>query len=405
MSRIKMNGSNYYNTKTAIIPSVSWLLPPLPGERSSNKAMGYDGLVAPVSAIGSEAQQQAASVMTESTQEGQGDNPPNGEQIAIGDDIEPASAGSDNERGDDVKSLVDDFWKHPFRLEVDLKDPEWLPKITMQYVLHYSMKRGMPFNTTKNLLLLLSAMNILKEEVNMTVVQSAVDSNSTEALNSLKLRTCPRCGKDSIAPYIFCQNCLSEHQYIRLIQSCQVPSCLANNRTAYELLKEEQLLKNSNVTKPKRMRKGCERTREMREKVMKDGFKMHCHDTCVHSRTTSSAEECVFESLVGVLGDLIKNGMYGLLKHTTPGDSLDHIKKAIAGEWVSSASSYNRCQCYDKFNMREHALCIARRLDELQKQGTTDDYLSEGVQMFTDDNSPEKRMGLGSNAFGGGTKS
>ena len=72
MSRIKMNGSNYYNTKTAIIPSVSWLLPPLPGERSSNKAMGYDGKVAPVTANGSEAQQQAASVMTVCSFEGQG---------------------------------------------------------------------------------------------------------------------------------------------------------------------------------------------------------------------------------------------------------------------------------------------------------------------------------------------
>lgn len=238
--------------------------------------------------------------------------------------------------------------------------------------------------------------NLLKDEVDMKSILAGIDSDSTETLNSMKLRTCPKCKNNTIAPYIFCQKCLSKNK-IRLIESCQVPNCLANNRMAYELLTKEQLLETSNVKKPKRMRKQSEKTKKARDKVLQEGFDSHCHDICLHSRTSSSADECIFESLVGVFGDLIKNGLIGLLKHTTPKDSLDHIKKAVDGQWVSRALSYNRCQCYDELNMKEHATCIAKYLDTWREKMTIENYLSEGIRSFIQDSSPEKRMGLGGN--------
>lgn len=374
-------------------------MPPLPElMRGCNLIPLSEILAASSSDVGTEPPQ-TTSITTERVQtDGEGETGPTAaacDECLDSYGIEPASAGSDNDENEEAMSLVNDFWMHPFKLEVDLQDDDWLMNLKLKYLLNYSMKTGFSFNGTKNMLCLLHNMGLLKD-VNLKAIQTAVDSNATEALNSLKLRTCPECGKDSVAPYIFCQNCLPNKR-IRLIKSCQVPGCPANNRTAYELMKQDGFLERSNVKEPKSLKKQGESTEEKRNKVLSEGFETHSHDTCTHSRTTSTAEECVFESLVGVFGDMIKNGQIGLLRHTTPEDSLEHIKKAIAGKWVSSASSYNRLQCYNRLNMREHAMCIAQYLDSLQSGSNGDSYLKSGIDAFMHRNSPEKKMGLKGN--------
>lgn len=269
---------------------------------------------------------------------------------------------------------------------------DWENKNRNAYLEYTIQKRGIPFSTMKDVVQILCDADVPMKTINLSTLRTDVQNEFFESLGGMRLRKCPTCGSYSIAPYIFCQHCRKNGVAVRLIKSCQSPTCLGNNMI-YIAMKDgiDALSKRSKKRLHNQMKKN-----KGTEKLLRDRLENHLGDTCTHSRSTSTGEEHLVESFLCVIGDLIKDNAMDLLTNTTPEESFQQLDYMIQEGWASSALCYNRCLAYARLGMFEHARHIAQYFDSLDVSNPS--YLHKSIEEFMKDNSPEKITGLYSNS-------
>ena len=132
-------------------------------------------------------------------------------------------------------------------------------------------------------------LGLVREMDSLYALRRKVLGSSCERLGSVQLRRCPVCGAYSTAPYILCQDCWKEGKETCLRQGCQCDRLLAKSDT---------------ICNPPE-----EKIRE------------HMKDTCTH-RNSTVGDGYVLESLHCVIGDLIGEGLLGLIKDSSSIESL-----------------------------------------------------------------------------------
>lgn len=132
-------------------------------------------------------------------------------------------------------------------------------------------------------------LGLVREMDSLYALRRKVLGSSCERLGSVQLRRCPVCGAYSTAPYILCQDCWKEGKETCLRQGCQCDRFLAKSDT---------------ICNPPE-----EKIRE------------HMKDTCTH-RNSTVGDGYVLESLHCVIGDLIGEGLLGLIKDSSSIESL-----------------------------------------------------------------------------------
>lgn len=231
-------------------------------------------------------------------------------------------------------------------------------------LLRFIANSGIAFNTMDTAVKLMVELGLVREMDSLYALRRKVLGSSCERLGSVQLRRCLVCGAYSIAPYIFCQDCWKEGKMTRLLQGCQCDGCLAKNDT-FRNLPEEKI-------------------------------REHVKDTCTHSRNSTVGDGYVLESLHCVIGDLIGEGLLGLIKDSSPIESLLKLDYIGSTGWASCDCSYNRFRSYLKLGMFQHAERVAGILQDVMKEDLGPSKLHEGLSRFVEADSPERRIGLNS---------